>query len=1097
MWSFWRPASIETRIEEVPSPPPAIPVRFVLPAIVRAEGGRAEGLLSKYYDEWGTTRFESRPDLFRRVADRAADLDGEAALPVLGYLAGLLHHITTDSYAGADDLRPRPYAHVDLPTLGEALHQHGRSSASRRPYWERLESLQAWSRIQVPVQGTSGYLPAESAAFGLEWMTVLKDALNQVEAREQGENTSPEEMWIGAIGSLHTFRQSLGRRATDDCWPEVASPEDPRWEPVFDQLRRVDPELASEEGYAASRTLFDLLLLLGVRVGPRVVWYWLDSRRGAESCDDRRHAINVESSYAWFDGDGSGSDVPTSLASLYQSGLIHDYGRFVTLYPYHTAFSGGHSPVCRDEVRANGRNGSTLAAWIWFPDLLPSDVRPFGGHLRAVDAFREAVLSIWPDLAQAVLSTGWYCTRNWHVPRKWDRPIPSLAAYQLSALDLWPARGGGQVVDCGQRRFPLSVMIAWDGTDPPASADPARYFALLDTCEPPLERVAADLRVPSLAGLDLYGAVTRLRWLLEESPALRARSGYHEADSSRPQYAVEDCPEQCWPIQQFGDGSQDVWVAAQYHLLARIVEGNPENLWNRRAIAVGRLALRATRGDVQIAIPVVEQDSDAPCFVGDIDVAFFSQTPRYWEREAHASAWILSMRNQLQSRFYRWAERLGARRISPMAAPAYRGTVVDDPEAVALLRREVRNRLALLLGVFKAHQVEKLDEQARVVLNALASLQAVQPIAPEAGQSGIDAEKQLLFSHPAYRQAIADRRPPAVVLAEGIALLTDQTAAIGDIQNALGSPRGQVINALRFRGIDLLELARTTSALARERLCSVLEQVDRLVYALAVVLGTSEQPLLVEQVGSEARNDWLSEFQALTALRGPLAEAALDAVESVGPSLSLSMRQSLLRSILDEPPAQAMLEILLSVLREAGWTTASRRAFVEAGRYAASYNWGERQGTVDAAMNAAIVCSLLAHLQAGDLDGSDDIVHDLNGLGYQFAQRLSPSATETGVDFNWNLGHHLGVSVSFDPPDELLLEWTRQRWKMLYDALCDVAETTLSGISDTTGTLLRRCLNAGSLLPLQTADQTGLKPTDRSASGSWNGDWEKATCNLT
>ncbi|HHE71656.1 MAG TPA: hypothetical protein ENL34_05190, partial [Chloroflexi bacterium] len=197
---FWRPSSVKTRTGDLPSPPSAIPVYFIDPSVVEAEGARAEGILSTFYDEWGTTRFESRPDLFRRVADRAAQLSGKTVLPVLGYLAGLLHLITSESFSGAEDLRPRPYAAIDIATLWNSLHTL-RPSRQRSLDRQRIESAQLWAQVWVPMQGGEQVeAPAESAVFGPAWADFLERVAPP--ATEKEKDTPPEMIWARAIRAL-------------------------------------------------------------------------------------------------------------------------------------------------------------------------------------------------------------------------------------------------------------------------------------------------------------------------------------------------------------------------------------------------------------------------------------------------------------------------------------------------------------------------------------------------------------------------------------------------------------------------------------------------------------------------------------------------------------------------------------------------------------------------------------------------------------------------------------------------------------------------------------------------------------------------------
>jgi hypothetical protein len=1054
---FWRPASVESRFEDISAPPSSIPVYFMAPSVITAEGAKAEGILSTFYDEWGTTRFESRPDLFRRVADRTVELSGETVLPVIGYLAHLLHRITSESHSGADDLEPRPYGAIDLQTAGKAVHRYG--SRRRRQYWERLESLQQWAQIQVPVQGEWGFAPAEDVVFGPAWADMLRAFVSETETDEE-DDALPEERWAEAIDRLLRFREEIGRGADDPDYPELAAPDDDRWEATLQQLKRQDfPQLPTDE----NKAIFDLLLLLGVRIGPRVEWRWLDTRKGASRLDALSRSVSQDVSRALFAGEGLDEDNGEAAGQMARSETARAYCKQIVLKPYHTFFSGGHSHGCRRDLSKTGDGGSALAAWIWFPDLrdVALDSLPFHGRRSCVDAFRRSLVAVWPSLSERVLQTGWYCCRGWHRGRRWDEPIPSLAAFQLSQIKLWPARGDSHIPGVEERRFPAAVMVAWEAVEPPSPNDSVRFFPLFDTHEKSATSVAQDLQIDSLSEMSFLGAVQRLRWLLEES------RGDGEA------------PGVCWPIEEFGDVSRNAWLTAQYRLLARIVDEDPQSLWSQRTALVGGLALRAVRDDDQVAVPIVAEQEGDPRFPESLDLAFFSQSPRYWEREEHADKWILTTRSQLQTKLYRWAEALGAERIPPSRPPAYTGTQIDGPDAVAELRRVVRERLPLLLGVFKAHKAEKLDEMARTVLDGMDGLRAVEPdTADEAGSSGLDGEGNLVFSYPAYEETA--QASQAVVLAEGIALLVDQTTAVGDLQNALGAPPRQVELALHFRGVDLDDIVRSVSSLARERVQSLRKRIERLVQALSEATGLSAPPSISWEADESLHKDWMGIIESLQALEGATADQALDAIHRAAPNLIRSAREKLLRRVIDtglSPNTTA--RTLLAVLREAGWSLERRRVFAESDPLKHGLDLHHQREAVDASVSVAVTVALMEQLRTGELDGEEEVPHRLSNLGRDLQSRVSWRAIDRGTDFVRHLEEELKISVPFEPPDLLLIEWEEKTWNQLKETLQETGYELLPEVPEEFRTVIADCLDQGSLLPLEKGQRQQLDERQR------------------
>lgn len=1035
---FWRPASVKARAGDLPTPPSIIPVYFIDRSVVEAEGARVEGILSKFNDEWGTTRFESRPDLFRRVADRAAQLSGGDTLPVLGYLAGVLHSIISESFSGADDLRPRPYATIDLDTLWNLLNVVSRSTGQRRLDRQRLESAHLWSQVRVPVRaGKQAKAPADSVVFGSEWA----DFLEQTAESDSEDEAQRRQAWAAAIRALASFRTTVGRAASGPTCPELAPPDDPRWKPVRQQLSRVVPDLMPEEETLA---LFHVLLLFGVRIGPRVEWRWLNNVRQAEYFDPGSHAVNLETCRQLFEGDELPDDVfPRRLA---ETELLHSYRNYLSLEPYHPVFSGNHSRGCRDYMLQTGEVRSHLAAWTWLPDLMDADINkpPFGSDRDAIDAFREALIAIWPELSEGILRTGWYC-EGWHKGRSWKKGVPSLAAFQLSRLELWPTQVSGRLANAENRHFPASVMVAWDREESPRATAPSSFFPLINILDEQMSHIARDLEIATLTDLSFPGAVTRLRWLLEESRVAGGQSKY-------------------WQIAEFEGTSRDAWLAAQYRLLDRIVHNDPNSLWDRRTILTCGLALRAVRREEQRAIPVTTDSQDNPRFA--LDVAFFPQPPRYWERQANAKRWILETQRQIQTALYRWAEALGATRLAPTDPPAYKGEPVENPDAVATLRREAHERLVLLVATFKAHRAEKLDEKAERLIAGLDKMYPVEPDEQEEGWSGLGADGCVVFSIQAYQSEQEAGRSGAVVLAEGLALLVEQTTAVGDLQHALTAPQDQVKRALHFRGVDMDEIIREVRSLSRERLRLLLKHVERLIQALAE---TTSSPVSIPdwQTDGIVEDDWVTAVQELRSATGPLADQALAVIESAVPDLSPLSRVALLCTALNEELAVrgaiALIRAVLVILRDANWPLEKRGRFARAEYVALPTDLAQHQEACNACLNTAAVTALVDRLASGELDDADEIERDT----------LQAPPTETDDSF---LNHirSLKIPVDFDPCDLLLVEWDEETWLALRQAFRKTADLKLAHLPKALQylrSILERCLENGSLEPLRERSQ--------------------------
>ncbi|MBN1247677.1 MAG: hypothetical protein JXC32_08470 [Anaerolineae bacterium] len=1063
---FWYPASVEARAEQLPPPPSVIPVYFIDPAVVGV--APTESVLSRVGRAWGTAQFEGRPDLFRRVADEAAGVTGQEITPVLGYLAGLLQSIRSVSFSSAEDLVPRPYAAIDRNTLRNLLSVYHRSTNQRVIDRQRLESLQAWAHIPVPVQTGDATYSAHLTAFGLEWAEMLERAVAQLQSGQEEEaereETDREEMvWATAIRALSAFRQQVGRPLDHPDYPEIAPPDDPRWAEAYAQLRDVlGEQVAEDEAGLPQETrerlaLFRLLLLLGVRIGPRVAWRWLNRVSGAEDFQPQTQAISKGASSALWKGQDTIVEIlPDSLC---ESDLMKAYRDFLSLQPYHPLYSGEHATSCRNSMigHRDVPKETYLAAWIWFPDLVKADLHmlPFECQLHATDAFRDALLAAWSSGVERVLWTGWYCESG-HSGRAWKSCVPSLAAFQLLRLPLWQAREDGRAPDLATQRFPAAVMIAWNKDASPTATEPAAFLPMLDT-QGAMEEVADALQVHGFGNLNLLGALFRLRWLLEASK-------------------IGEGPDGCWKIAEFANTSRDAWLAAQYRLLSRIVlEHDPDDPWHRRAALTCGLVLRAVRDEDQWAVPVVRQDKDVPAFARD--VAFFTQSPRRWEREAHADAWLLETQQRLETAFHRWARMLGAEELRPEPPPAYRGTPVQHPDAVATLRFEVQERLDLILGTFQAQQEGQLSEAADKILAALETMVPVQTppgYAAEVGWSGLDANRRLVFSIDDYRRERQEGRSGTAVLAEGLALVVGRTDAVSELQHALSAPEDAVRRLLRFRGVDLDSILQQVTTLARKRLDLLLARVADLIEALGTATGTAT-PIPDWHLDVISEGEWVAAIEALKAAADLLADQALAAMHAAAPDLPVPALEDLLCSRVSEDPALReplpLARRLLRPLRDAGWSTAKRARFLKAGWVTLPENLAEHQETVRAALNSAVVAALAGQLLEITTSGTEDVEQALTAQGQAWASDLRVPPTQTDNEFLSKLKDMLGaVKPDLQSHDLLMVEWDESMWHGLSETCTNEAEALLSEVSrDWSGLtrLLRDCLGAGSLAPLQ------------------------------
>ncbi|SEA27567.1 hypothetical protein SAMN04488065_2580 [Haloplanus vescus] len=416
----------ESIISELPSPPTTLPV-FVVPF-------RTEwiGPLESFNRDWGTRNLDSPAEFYRRVAAEAGGYSGERTSDssVIGYLSTLYETVTRGQIAKW--LHPIPNRNRRFDEV-EATLTGAKTNKLPSDYDDYLERRYT-QQVELPIghqDGQDETLPAEQIVFGTEWVSEFEAAADILE----GIDSSSDRFFDA--GSHEESRATTFRRwaaviekassVTPSETPTLAEPESDYWQRVFGSW-------SSSEGLQRVLRL-DFLIHLGVQIGPRIDWRWVLPTRG----DDDREAgtISVADAQNLARGEplneDDGFDVPDEVLDTYTDVMWRSDN--------HPAFTATHSTGCgnnwlecdEETWAANDSQEALMPVWWYFPDL------PQISDGRAREKYRDAILLLWPDLAETVANSAWLCS-NWHSFSESPdgAAIPSLGTVQLAQAELWP-----------------------------------------------------------------------------------------------------------------------------------------------------------------------------------------------------------------------------------------------------------------------------------------------------------------------------------------------------------------------------------------------------------------------------------------------------------------------------------------------------------------------------------------------------------------------------------------------------------------------------------------------------------------------------------
>lgn len=624
-------------ISDLPTPPSGLPV-FVVP--FRADW---TGPLEGFNRDWGTRKLDSPAEFYRRVAAEAGGYSGDATgdPEIVGYLNELYETVTRGQIA--EWLRPIPHRHHQFGELQETL-KGGKTYRTPSDYDDYLERRYV-QRVRLPVADSavtsdqwvensaphnSATEPAEELAFGSEWADEFEAAANTLETygaeadrfdrsdTDQDTRETAFRRWAAAI----RLASDSAARSLD----ELAPPDDDYWTTVFG-------DTVDSNGFDRIQRL-DLLIHLGVQVGPRIDWRWTLPKRGER--DRAAATITVSEAQTLAEG-----DVPNESDFRPPERLVEAYRDVIWRSDNNPAFSASHSTGCGNnwlETDVTDRiddhpGGALLPMWWYFPDLPAADS-------VAGRRYRDAVLLMWPELSDGVSEVAWLCC-NWHSfsTASEDRWIPSLGLVQLSHSRFWPAEpmfedeSGNDRLTITDGEYFQATRLLFHDDDHVRGA--VQYLPRIDieTLEDSLsdaldadvlKKNVVDLRsalrslgIQPLSGLTPPMAAERLNWFVSQFD--------RGADVSDGAATQTDCREfpiaSSWSIQALSVPKDALMrrLVADEALARRLDDREPKRRWIRRDLHHIGTCIPITEGNESKALRIGKEwpandDSDVVVF---------------------------------------------------------------------------------------------------------------------------------------------------------------------------------------------------------------------------------------------------------------------------------------------------------------------------------------------------------------------------------------------------------------------------------------------------------------------------------------------------
>jgi len=789
---FWR--NLQTQ-QKLPPPPTSLTV------FLAEEADLGDGIwaLIEYGRTWGTAQLQSIRDLFVRVANQFATDRSSDAVEVLPWLAARLRQLRKADEGEQKGLTAEPGAWRGFDGF-EAVSKSGGGDAGRAAV-TRYSTVQRLGGFPLPKAG-GDVGRARELSFGIEWAALFK--------------TRGEKHYAKTIESYAEFLHLTDTKRGD----ELAPPDDERW-------RGGVPKL------------LDVLLCLGVQIGPRVEWRWVRTVGNPATTHFDEGSLTLAESTDW-------------LSTLKLGPSAQAWRTVVNEARHHPALSTQHSgacPVLKGPTWPSSPVPCSLS-WCWFPDL---ETLAEDWSEAKCDAWRESLVAVWPSLQPRILETAWVCNGH-HGSQPWKRKIPSLAAVQLRRSPIWRTRAARE--EENNALWPADLLVRW-----PDNVDAAREDdrnTILPTLSKEFEPLADHLDVVLPGALSVAGALRRLNRLLTSATAPGS-----EPSLGKPFPLRSDRTANTGWIGSVNELTKRLWASLGAHELS---QRKDEDIWRLHELGLQGGWLRGVNSDgLPVATPITIGDDGAALAERTV---VFRRRPQSRDIKALNGMVALEVPGDEQAAMLRLATLLKAD-VRELRAPTPFPDKQDAPAPERkALAQAILERLHLVLAVLRANNKTDLEKPARDILKVLDGLVGVNSRGVDGRWSGLTTTGRLAYA----RDIFLENQCGAYVLAAGLAELLGQPSAVAQFDHALSADVVRFEQLLEAQGIRVELIVQEVSHLASELKRREVVRRNCLTIWLAAI-GFARQPTNELEKLAVAANDEIGRRALLVAMMDLIGEA--------------------------------------------------------------------------------------------------------------------------------------------------------------------------------------------------------------------------------
>ncbi|MFC6943130.1 hypothetical protein ACFQE8_24755 [Salinirubellus sp. GCM10025818] len=652
--------------------------------------GDTRNTLANAGQAWGVRKGDSPAELYKSLLEPLPDREdarvGEAEI------AGLADLVTCYNENRAETLNSGELAFLDTDNLFEKVRSSGQD--------RRDERLRTNLRgIDLEIDGKSECIA--DIALSPMWAAI----------RERARATDADTAETGSVPDSCTTPPT-------DCWLP---------EPDALVNGKIDTLLADQDVPVGN--VARVLSLLGSSRLPGLRYGWLLDRRLHPDPDmDYDTTGDTGENPHWWPTEWEREKIPTDVGRELHETLAtalegrDEYKAWITNGRYQTRAVIDHNKTCNvDPVSTAGSSGSYVATWVWFTD---DGLEWIASH---PDAVLDALLDHPEAYQSGLLRTYWYCQGGKGCSHQKERTIPTLANWQLRTQPIW-----SEILQLSDSAD--SANRGWDSDTLDSAiirgADQALGWRLFPYIDPDSDRVPDEALLEDL-GVKRLGE-------LNASQAAQKLQQVQEAFADAPTGLDDDAPT------QLDIPNQRYWDSARTKLFEPILEYVDEHSdadsWEDVDLPMlTHLPLR--RGTAWFSAPInwiAGDDRDAL-------VKYLSSTPTPWEKRALTdpdsdvySKRVYELRRQEHRGFDEFTTILGVGLVKApdptLDADQFKTRQCDVDGLNACLRnirRELQNRLDLLIAIQELETQDSIDESRTELGIAIENLAVVKSLPDE------------------------------------------------------------------------------------------------------------------------------------------------------------------------------------------------------------------------------------------------------------------------------------------------------------------------------------------------------------------------------